>query len=103
VAQVMTNLVGNALQHSKANPIRVELAASDDSVTLTVRNPGHIPFAVSSRLFEPFKRGDQASKGLGLGLYIVREIVRSHGGRIDVSSDPSRQETAFVVTLPRAC
>jgi len=62
--------------------------------------PG-IPEAVRSRLFEPFARAQGAAPGLGLGLYISREIVEAHGGRIDMMT--ARGEgTAFTVHLPRA-
>jgi two-component system sensor histidine kinase/response regulator len=72
------------------------------TVRVAVRNSGCIPAEVLPRLFEPFRRGDGTPGGLGLGLYIVREIVRAHGGKVDVLGDPARQETAFVVELPRA-
>ena len=62
-----------------------------------------IPPASVERLFEPFQQGadngDGRPRGLGLGLFIVREIVRAHGGTIDVRS--SDELTTFAVTLPR--
>jgi two-component system, sensor histidine kinase and response regulator len=101
LTQALSNLIGNALQHCKANPIRVSLQASGERVTLSVSNPGLIPKETRERLFQPFQRGSGASPGLGLGLYIVREIVKSHGGKIEVQSDAENRETTFVVVWPR--
>jgi PAS domain S-box-containing protein len=103
--QVMTNLVQNAIKYSPAGgPIEVVLRQTEpDSVEFSVRDHGvGIPPEKRSRIFERFyqahERGGQA--GLGLGLYISREIVRMHGGEI-VAEFPEDQGTRFVVTLPR--
>jgi signal transduction histidine kinase len=85
------------------SPVRVELAGDADAVVLRVRNEGPaMPPEVLSHLFEPFSRGpDEKSRkasGLGLGLYIAREIVRGHGGDIGAASDG---ETVVTVRLPR--
>ncbi len=102
--QVASNLVSNAVDHGDpGTPVRVELAAGDGEVTLTVRNadPG-LPPEVLEHLFEPFSRPpDERSRkasGLGLGLYICREIVRGHGG--DISARTSDGEMAVSVRLP---
>jgi len=71
-------------------------------VYLSVRNSGRIPVDVLPRLFEPFRRGEGAAAGLGLGLYIVREIVLAHAGRVDVIDHEAAQQTEFSVELPRA-
>jgi two-component system, sensor histidine kinase and response regulator len=68
-----------------------------------VRNRGCIPEAVRAYLFDPFRsaRGDaQRSEGLGLGLYIVDQIVQAHGGRVEVLQ-PDAASTEFRVVLPR--
>jgi signal transduction histidine kinase len=102
--QVASNLVSNAVDHGDPGaPVRVELAGEADAVTLTVRNQGPtMPPEVLAHLFEPFSRGpDEKSRkasGLGLGLYISREIVRGHGGEIRALSDG---ETVVTVRLPR--
>jgi signal transduction histidine kinase len=102
--QVASNLVSNAVDHGDPSaPVRVELAAAGDAVTLTVRNKGPtMPPEVLAHLFEPFSRGpDEKSRkasGLGLGLYISREIVRGHGGDIRAAADG---ETVVTVRLPR--
>ena len=68
---------------------------------LSVHNDGApIPASVLPVLFEPFRRGDGSPHGLGLGLYIVREIVRSHGGAIEVHSTAA-EGTTFVSRWPR--
>jgi signal transduction histidine kinase len=103
--QVASNLVSNAVDHGDpASPVRVELAGEPDHVVLRVRNEGPpVPPEVLGHLFEPFSRGpDEKSRkasGLGLGLYIAREIVRGHGGEIAASS---QGETVVTVRLPRA-
>ena len=101
--QVASNLVSNAVDHGDGGPVRVELAGEGDAVELRVRNQGTpMPEEVLAHLFEPFSRGpDEKSRkasGLGLGLYISREIVRGHGGDISATSDG---ETVVTVRLPR--
>jgi signal transduction histidine kinase len=106
LAQVVTNLVGNALVHGEWKaPVRVALAVADDDVVLRVSNRGPmIPRELIPSLFEPFRQGAAADgatrpRGLGLGLYIVDQIVRAHGGSISVESSPA--ETTFSVHLKR--
>lgn len=106
LAQVISNLVGNALQHGAPTaPVRVAVDGTlPSSVALQVRNQGDpIPDEVKERLFQPFfgdarVRGG-ASSGLGLGLYISREIVRHHGGELRAVSTGS--EIVFRLELPR--
>lgn len=105
IAQVISNLVGNALQHgSSSEPIVVVSRIDADSAVLEVTNHGP---AISTddiaHLFEPFARATNAAPGagsLGLGLYIAREVVVAHGGRIDVDSQPDTG-TRFTVRMPR--
>jgi signal transduction histidine kinase len=103
--QVASNLVSNAVDHGDpGTPVRVELAGEDLAVSLTVRNAGPgLPPEVMQHLFEPFSRppDEQSRKasGLGLGLFICREIVRGHGGTI--SAHASEDEMAVTVRLPR--
>ena len=102
--QLASNLVSNAVDHGDPDsPVRVELAGEPEAVVMRVRNVGpSVPPEVLGHLFEPFSRGpDEKSRkasGLGLGLYISREIVRGHGGEIDAVSDG---ETVVTVRLPR--
>jgi signal transduction histidine kinase len=100
--QVLVNLLGNAARHARGSAITVRLWSTARETMVEVRDSGPgIPEAVRSRLFEPFARAPGATPGLGLGLYISREIVEAHGGRIDMMT--ARGEgTAFTVHLPRA-
>jgi PAS domain S-box-containing protein len=105
IAQLLSNLAANALGHGAIeSAVRVALAEEGDAVRLSVSNRGPvIPPEIVDRLFEPFQQGTQSNgngrRGLGLGLFIVREIVRAHGGAIDVSSYDDL--TTFAVRLPR--
>lgn len=102
MGQVVSNLVGNALQHSTEDPIHVLLDGSEGArVRLVVTNSGAIAPAVVPRLFEPFRRPDDSTNGLGLGLYIVREIARAHGGTVEVKVERERPVTSFVFSMPR--
>ncbi len=102
VEQVAVNLVRNALDHgSRDAPVEVSVRGLPGEIVLEVRNGGP-PISAEDLpgLFEPFRRGKQDGDGLGLGLFIVKEVVRAHGGSIDVLSDPSG--TAFAARLPRS-
>ena len=102
MGQMVSNLVGNAIQHGR-DPITVSVAADVDDVVVRVSNRGEpIPEAALPSLFEPFRRGfaDNGDKArLGLGLFIVAEIVRRHAGTIEVRS--AEDETVFTIRLPR--
>jgi two-component system sensor histidine kinase/response regulator len=106
IAQVASNLIGNALKHgTPEGAIQVRLDGSDcDHVTLVVKNGGTIPPDIVPYLFDPFRGGQRQTgrgDGLGLGLYIVSQIVQAHDGRVDVKTGEGG-ETAFLVRLPRA-
>jgi len=108
MTQVLTNLVGNAIEHgSQGTPVAVDVLGSDDEVTITVHNRG---VAISEEqldgIFSAMKRRPETSKSsgsstnLGLGLYIADQIVRAHKGRIQVESSEEKG-TTFTVHLPR--
>lgn len=105
IAQMLSNLVGNAVEHGDAGaPVLVRAAGVDGELALTVASQGRqISADVRDRLFQPFARlaSDQPRAGLGLGLYIAAEIVRSHRGTIAVDSRPDGL-TTFTVRLPHA-
>jgi signal transduction histidine kinase len=104
LAQVVSNLVGNAIQHGGGTPVTLVAQADGDSVTLAVHNGGQpIPADVLPLLFEPLARGrgDSAGHSIGLGLFIARAIVSAHGGDIQVSSSADAG-TTFTVALPKA-
>jgi signal transduction histidine kinase len=75
--------------------------APNKPLRVRVTNKGCIAPEILPRLFEPLRRSDGHSEGLGLGLYIVREIARGHNGRVDVGIDASFGETTFTLELPR--
>jgi PAS domain S-box-containing protein len=101
MAQVVSNLVGNALQHSPGeSPVEVTLRDAGDSVVLETHNGGApIPPEVLPHIFDPGRRG-AGSGGLGLGLFIVQQIVLAHGGDISAGST-AKDGTRITVTLPR--
>jgi signal transduction histidine kinase len=102
IAQLFSNILGNALTHGKADtPVKVEAISGDGEFKLSVFNYGDkIPAATMDRLFQPFSRGEFKSGqgGLGLGLYIANEIARAHGGKIEVLS--TSEETCFTYSMP---
>lgn len=105
LAQVLMNLVGNAMTYGAADaPVRVTSSVDAATLTLAVSNDGEpIPRDVLPGIFEPLLRGDDRGSGarsVGLGLYIVREIARAHRGDVMVRSN--REEgTTFIVTIPQ--
>ncbi len=103
--QVFSNLLDNAVKYSEPQTdIDVTVRATRSSVTVEVRDRGlGVPSEALSRLFERFYRAENASEragGLGLGLYLCREIVERHGGSISVASTVG-EGTTFTVKLPR--
>jgi signal transduction histidine kinase len=101
---VVSNLVGNAIQHGGGTPISICGREDGDSVTLAVHNGGRpIPQDVLPLVFEPLARGDAEDAGgsIGLGLFIVWAIVSAHGGDIQVSWS-THTGTTFTVRLPKA-
>ncbi|HEX6839462.1 MAG TPA: ATP-binding protein, partial [Polyangia bacterium] len=106
MAQVVANLVGNAAKYGEGGaPIAVTVTEAGEGVRLRVHNEGPpIPAEVLPSIFDPFRRGHdhrERAESLGLGLYIVSEIVRAHGGTIEAAST-AEEGTTFTVTLPRA-
>jgi signal transduction histidine kinase len=106
IAQVVHNLATNALKYSpEGTPVRVASRAVDGEVRLEVHNAGE-PIApeLLPNLFKPLQRGvqedSQKSGSIGLGLFIVDQIVRAHGGHVSVSSS-APEGTTFTVRLPR--
>ncbi|HEY0410314.1 MAG TPA: GAF domain-containing sensor histidine kinase [Candidatus Dormibacteraeota bacterium] len=102
VAQLLSNLLANALTHGAPDaPVRVDAATDATRLELSVANRGDpIPPATQQRLFQPFSRASlrPGQQGLGLGLYIASEIARAHGGTLEVSS--TAEETRFTFRMP---
>lgn len=102
IEQVITNLLSNALKYGAGNPIEIVVAADAENAQITIQDHG-IGIAPEhlERIFVRFERAVSARNygGLGLGLYIVRQIVESLGGTIRVASEPE-VGSVFTVTLP---
>jgi signal transduction histidine kinase len=110
ISQVLWNLLDNAVHHSDpVTPVTLEAAGQPDSVVIRVTSFGE-PISPNSlhSIFEPMVRAvqgpygpaSQAGSSLGLGLFIVREVVRGHGGTVKVASS-REQGTVFTVELPK--
>jgi PAS domain S-box-containing protein len=102
VEQVVTNLLSNAIKYGAATPVAVRVGVDDQEAVLAVedRGPG-IPEDALPRVFGRFERAASARHygGLGLGLYVSREIVSAHGGSIAAQNVPGGG-ARFVVRLP---
>lgn len=100
--QVLTNLLTNACRYGKGAPVDVRVSGDAGRVRIAVSDagPGIAPDFVP-RLFKKYARaqGSERRSGLGLGLYIAKEIIERHGGRIDVRTAPS-EGTTFTIDLP---
>ncbi len=105
LGQVITNLLENAIKYAPdAQTVEIDLSASEDAVTIRVRDHGlGIPREQREKIFERFYRAADPKQrvipGLGMGLYIVAEIVKRYGGTITVDSEVGKGST-FTVTLP---
>lgn len=102
LAQLASNLLANAITHGAPHhPIELMASTTGGEFHLSVRNGGDpIPLSARKRLFQPFFRGTvrQSQQGLGLGLFIVNEIARAHGGTMQVES--TEMATCFTFSMP---
>jgi len=100
IEQALSNLLANAVQHGGPNVRLIASGEDREHVEVTVWNSGHpIPQERLSEVFDAFKKGDTNATGLGLGLFIVREIAQAHLGSVAVTSDAGG--TVFTFRLPR--
>ncbi|MCA1827665.1 MAG: PAS domain-containing protein [Myxococcales bacterium] len=100
--QAVTNLISNAIKYGRGKPVAVRLGLDGATAVLRVVDQGiGIPVAEQQRIFERFERGAGAREygGIGLGLWIARQVVEASGGRIEVESEAGRG-TTFTMTLP---
>lgn len=104
IDQVLTNIVMNAIRYGKGKPISISVKNIDDVVRIVVKDQGlGIPKSDHDKIFQRYERGHLAKEvsGLGLGLFISRQIVEAHGGKIWVESELN-EGSAFYIDLPRA-
>jgi two-component system sensor histidine kinase/response regulator len=103
LSQVLTNLVGNACRYgTREEGVTVDVRATETLLVAEVHNGGEIAADLLPQLFEPFRRGSTSARdGLGLGLYIVRQIAQAHGGSVEVRSS-KEAGTTFHLELPRS-
>ncbi|MEL6874113.1 MAG: HAMP domain-containing sensor histidine kinase, partial [Pseudomonadota bacterium] len=103
IGQLVSNLLANAINHGAPDqPIVLTGDTARDRLTISVANGGEpIPKSAQAMLFKPFARGRTArtKQGLGLGLFIVKEIAKAHRGKMTVSS--TKKETKFTMSMPR--
>ena len=102
IEQVVVNLLTNALRYGGGQPVEVSVQYAHETVRIDVRDEGKgIAPSDLERIFEPYERGARNGepKGLGLGLYISRQLAISHGGELRVSSKPGEGST-FSLILP---
>jgi signal transduction histidine kinase len=102
---VFGNLLSNALQYGprEGGEIQISAERSEAGWTFSVESPGPpIPESDRQRIFEPWQRGwgERRSKGVGLGLAIVRQVVERHGGQVGVTSPPNKPANRFFFTIP---
>jgi len=102
VEQIFINLLSNAMKYGAGQPIKVTVETAGDCALLMVRDHGPgIEKADQARIFDRFERAASVVRfpGLGLGLYITKQVVEAHGGTISVESEAANGAT-FIVTLP---
>jgi signal transduction histidine kinase len=102
--QVVTNLFSNAIKYGKRNPLTITVFSRSGYAKLVVKDKGiGIPKDLKGKLFNRFERGTNAHafEGLGVGLYLCHQIIKAHGGTIEVKSTPEKGST-FTVSLPLA-
>jgi signal transduction histidine kinase len=101
--QVFTNLFTNAVKYAPGSTIEISFARTKDSLLIQFKDHGYgIPANQQRQIFAPFRRGTDSKlgvPGLGLGLFIVRQIVQAHGGEIDCHSELGKG-TTFDIHLP---
>ncbi|WP_039918404.1 hybrid sensor histidine kinase/response regulator [Cellvibrio mixtus] len=102
VEQVLVNLITNALRYGGGKPVKISFSLTDDYVEIHVQDQGAgIPESEQQRIFEKFERlgNNQVKEGLGMGLYIARQLAEAHGGKLTVRNTPG-SGACFTLCLP---
>lgn len=103
IEQAVTNLLSNAIKYGRGKPISIQISKTADSAKLLVKDQGVGILPKDQQvIFDLFKQSGESnerSNGLGVGLYITSQIVKAHGGKIRISSKPSKGST-FTLELP---
>ncbi|MEO5969312.1 MAG: ATP-binding sensor histidine kinase [Bdellovibrionia bacterium] len=102
IEQVVTNLLTNAMKFGAEKPIDIAVSSKGNIAEVSIRDHGiGIAKTEQARIFEAFERAVSAKKfaGLGLGLYITKEIISAHGGTISITSEPG-EGACFKIELP---
>jgi signal transduction histidine kinase len=100
LGQALDNLIDNAVRHGRP-PVRLLGLVDDDTIRIRVSDSGPgVPADVEPKLFERFAMGGP-SGATGLGLYLVREIARGHGGDVEYLAAATGERPAFEISLPR--
>lgn len=105
LGSVFRNLLSNAIQHNDKNPPTVTVSASERDGTVEVRVADNGPGIPDAQKEEVFGKGEKGleSSGAGIGLYLVRSLVESYGGSVELKDrDGDADGAVFVVTLPVA-
>lgn len=99
IEQVIQNLLANALRYGRKNPVYIDLSLEENNIKITIEDQGiGISEDDKNKIFDLYYRGvgDEEETGLGLGLYIAKEIVEAHKGKISVQSELGKGSTFFV-------
>jgi signal transduction histidine kinase len=102
ISQLFTHLVSNAVKYAPGKSIKIDLFQKDQNVFYEITDDGPgIPYQLQSKIFERFERASdyKRASGLGLGLYVSKQIVLAHNGEINLKSHPGKG-TSFQVVLP---
>lgn len=104
IEQIIANLITNALRYGGNKPITISISIANDKAEIHVQDQGQgIPANQHQRIFEKFERlgNTEVREGLGMGLYIARQLARAHGGDLTVSSKIG-EGSCFTLQLPNA-
>ena len=100
--QLFSNLLSNAVKYSQGKPIKMNLSLNGETIVFSIEDEGPgIPKELQHKVFERFERAHDSKKisGLGLGLYVSRQIVEAHKGEITLESEPGKG-TIFRISIP---